>query len=227
MLKCGKHRGRTYEEVAALDRGYCAWVLNDGASSLAFRGFASFLRRAHGGVLKVGRHKGLFFDEAWERTGVLLLGRLPGVARGADESIRCFCSREGRRRGGGGFGGGRRGRHQPTLQAPLTRGDVNVAAVRARPGAWNFHVADGLLPLQTRQRRAERCAGGTSNPNPNPTLNPNSNPNPAPTPDSNPNPNPNQASRPAPPAPCPSRRSAWPRKPGWVKSVQPAAGCRK
>ena len=66
MLRLGKHRGRSYEEVAALDRGYCAWVLNDGASGLAFREFASFLRREHGGVLRVGRHKGLFFDEAWE-----------------------------------------------------------------------------------------------------------------------------------------------------------------
>ena len=66
MLRLGKHRGRSYEEVAALDRGYCAWVLRDGTSGLGFQGFASFLRREHGGVLRVGRHKGLFFDEAWE-----------------------------------------------------------------------------------------------------------------------------------------------------------------
>ena len=66
MMPCGKHRGRSYEEVAALDRGYCAWVLNNGANTLAFQGFANFLHRTHGGLLKVGRHKGMFFDEAWE-----------------------------------------------------------------------------------------------------------------------------------------------------------------
>ena len=65
MLKCGKHRGRSYEEVAALDRGYCAWVLSDGANGPSFRDFARFLRREHGGVLRVGQHKGKFFNDMW------------------------------------------------------------------------------------------------------------------------------------------------------------------
>ena len=67
MLTCGKHRGKSYAEVYARDRGYCAWVLSDGLSGSEFPGFASYLRSKHGGVLKVGRHKGLSFNEAWEK----------------------------------------------------------------------------------------------------------------------------------------------------------------
>ena len=67
MLTCGKHRGKSYAEVAARDRGYCAWVLSDGPSGSEFQGFANYLRRTHGGVLKVGRHKGMSFHEAWAK----------------------------------------------------------------------------------------------------------------------------------------------------------------
>ena len=67
MLTCGKHRGKSYAEVAAQDRGYCAWVLSDGPCGSEFQGFASYLRSKHGGVLKVGRHKGLSFNEAWAK----------------------------------------------------------------------------------------------------------------------------------------------------------------
>ena len=66
MLRLGKHRGRSYEEVSALDRGYCAWVLRDGTNGLGFREFARFLRREHGGILRVGRHKNLSLESPGE-----------------------------------------------------------------------------------------------------------------------------------------------------------------
>ena len=54
-------QGKQFVEVARDDRPYCAWVLADGGP--AFARFKSYLRRVHGGVLMVGKHKGLFFDE--------------------------------------------------------------------------------------------------------------------------------------------------------------------
>ena len=67
MLRCGKHKGKSFQEVASTDRRYCAWVLrlnssgNDVSPDLS--AFAEHLRREHGGVLPFGAHKGSFFDE--------------------------------------------------------------------------------------------------------------------------------------------------------------------
>ena len=67
MLLFGKHHGKSYEETANQDRGYCAWVLRqlrDGHLLLPnLREFAAYLQEEHGGVLQVGIHKGAFFDE--------------------------------------------------------------------------------------------------------------------------------------------------------------------
>ena len=67
MLRCGKHGGRLFEDVAAADRSYCAWVLREKADgkklSRDLKAFAKFLLEEHGGVLEVGKHRGRFFDE--------------------------------------------------------------------------------------------------------------------------------------------------------------------
>ena len=64
MLRRGKHRGKRFEDVAAIDRGYCAWVPREKA--LHLHSFYSYLIKAHGGILNVGKHKGRFFDELLE-----------------------------------------------------------------------------------------------------------------------------------------------------------------
>ncbi len=62
MLRCGKHKGLTFEDACA-DREYCAWVLRLSQPSPSLRRFANYLREHHGGVLEIGRHRGAFFDE--------------------------------------------------------------------------------------------------------------------------------------------------------------------
>ena len=64
MLRFWKHRGRKFEDVAAMDRGYCAWVLREKA--LPLHAFYRYLIEVRGGVLQVGKHKGRFFDEGLE-----------------------------------------------------------------------------------------------------------------------------------------------------------------
>ena len=67
MLRCGKHAGRSFADVAATDVGYCAWVLREKSDRKRFprdlKAFANYIEDAHGGVLVVGRHSGKFFDE--------------------------------------------------------------------------------------------------------------------------------------------------------------------
>ena len=64
MLRRGKHRGKRFEDVAAIDRGYCAWVLREKA--LPLHSFYRYLIKAHGGILNVGKQKGRYFDEVLE-----------------------------------------------------------------------------------------------------------------------------------------------------------------
>ena len=76
MLRRGKHRGRRFEDVAAIDRGYCAWVLRE--KVLPLHSFYRYLIKAHGGILNVGKHKGRFFDKVLEGGGgVLRVGAEP------------------------------------------------------------------------------------------------------------------------------------------------------
>ena len=64
MLRLGKHRGKRFEDVTVMDRGYCAWVLREKA--LPLHSFYRYLIKVHGGILNVGKHKGRFFDEVHE-----------------------------------------------------------------------------------------------------------------------------------------------------------------
>ena len=64
VLRLGKHRGRSFNEITRLDRPYCAWVLR--AKPESFQRFHTYLRKTHGGILQVGRHKGMFFSEVLE-----------------------------------------------------------------------------------------------------------------------------------------------------------------
>ncbi len=64
MLRCGKYKGKAFEEVAREDRLYCAWVLRlSEGGSRNLMAFAEYLKKEHGGVLPFGAHKGAFFDE--------------------------------------------------------------------------------------------------------------------------------------------------------------------
>ena len=67
ILRCGKHAGRHFSDVAATDVGYCAWALrenNEGRRlSRDLKAFANYIQDVHGGVLVVGRHSGRFFAD--------------------------------------------------------------------------------------------------------------------------------------------------------------------
>ena len=52
MLRLGKHRGQRYEEVAAADRGYCAWILREKALPQGFSSFYKYLINVHGGIMQ-------------------------------------------------------------------------------------------------------------------------------------------------------------------------------
>ena len=60
MLRLGKHRGQRYEEVAAADRDYCAWVLREKALPHGFSSFYKYLVSVHGGIMQVGKRNGAF-----------------------------------------------------------------------------------------------------------------------------------------------------------------------
>ena len=63
-LRQGKHRFATFQQVAANDRMYCAWVIHAPPRSLppTLAMFKQYLLGKHGGVVRVGKFKSLFFD---------------------------------------------------------------------------------------------------------------------------------------------------------------------
>mgnify|MGYP000140554136 CR=1 FL=1 len=65
MLRCGKHKGKTFEQVEA-DRTYCSWVMRLSQPSHDLRSFAEHLSRKHGGVVGFGVHRLKFYSEVWE-----------------------------------------------------------------------------------------------------------------------------------------------------------------
>lgn len=69
MLRCGKHAGRRFEDVAAADPWYCSWAVAEKANgkslSRDLKQFAAYIQRKHGGVVAVGKHRGgsnVFFE---------------------------------------------------------------------------------------------------------------------------------------------------------------------
>ena len=63
MLSGGKYAGRSFEEVAAFDHNYCAWVMREAALPRSLKPFKTHLASRYGGVMACGRHKGRFFSE--------------------------------------------------------------------------------------------------------------------------------------------------------------------
>ena len=62
LLLNGKYKSHTFSHAEA-DRGYCIWVLGSPLLPLSLRLFQLYLKQQHGGILRVGKHKGRFFDE--------------------------------------------------------------------------------------------------------------------------------------------------------------------
>ncbi len=71
MLRCGKHAGRRYQDVAATDKNYCAWVLRERSEGKRLprdlRGLANYIRQNFGGVVEIGKYKGFFFGDVLTR----------------------------------------------------------------------------------------------------------------------------------------------------------------
>ena len=63
----GKFIGETYEDVAQKDRQYAAWAIREqraaGRLPRSLARFVQYVSDVHGGVMSVGKHKGLYFDE--------------------------------------------------------------------------------------------------------------------------------------------------------------------
>ena len=62
VLRCGKHRGKSFEE-AAQDRGYCSWIFREQGLSKTLQKFRDYLVKEHAGIVTVGKHKQKFFKE--------------------------------------------------------------------------------------------------------------------------------------------------------------------
>ena len=64
FFKAGKHVGQSFERVAADDRRYGAWALREeregGQLSRNLAGFVKYIKARHGGVMTVGKHRGLY-----------------------------------------------------------------------------------------------------------------------------------------------------------------------
>ena len=69
MLRVWKNWGMQFCE-AAHDRGNCGWVLH--AHFQRFERCADFLKRTHGRLMPIGKHRGFFYDE--------IIAREPGYA---------------------------------------------------------------------------------------------------------------------------------------------------
>jgi hypothetical protein len=64
----GKHAGHSFQKIAAEDRRYSAWALrlereDGGKLSRNLAAFVKYVRALHGGVMSIGKHRGLYFNE--------------------------------------------------------------------------------------------------------------------------------------------------------------------
>ena len=65
FFKNGKYAGQSFEKIASDDRGYSAWALReerDGGGQLSrnLAGFVKYVKQRHGGVMTIGKHRGLY-----------------------------------------------------------------------------------------------------------------------------------------------------------------------
>ncbi len=65
LFKNGKYAGQSFEKIAADDRGYSASALReerDGGGQLSrnLAGFVKYVKQRHGGVMTIGKHRGLY-----------------------------------------------------------------------------------------------------------------------------------------------------------------------
>ena len=71
MLRCGKHKGSTFERVLTTDRKYCAWVVEAHRQKedlpRDLQKFAKHVEQNHGGVLRVGAHKMEFYKDVVDK----------------------------------------------------------------------------------------------------------------------------------------------------------------
>ena len=66
MLRSGKYRGCSYEQVKEKDKQYCAWLVSarhDHSLPRDLAKFARHIEEQHGGVMNVGAHKGSFYSD--------------------------------------------------------------------------------------------------------------------------------------------------------------------
>ena len=66
FFKYGKYIGQCFEKVAREDRSYSAWALREEQGSHLSRNLANFVKyvkEKHGGVVRAGKHRGVYFNE--------------------------------------------------------------------------------------------------------------------------------------------------------------------
>ena len=92
-LRVGKHKGKTYSSVADSDRSYCSWVLRIGPSSSSSNldKFATWLKKNHGGILPVGRHKNKFYTEIIEQDAEYCAWAAQLEKCGEPQGLRSLC----------------------------------------------------------------------------------------------------------------------------------------
>ena len=64
FVKNGKYAGKPFERVVRDDRRYSAWALREEREgsqlSRNLAGFVKYVKQRHGGVMTVGKHRGLY-----------------------------------------------------------------------------------------------------------------------------------------------------------------------
>lgn len=67
LILNGKYRDKPFSYVEYADVDYCAWVLRCPQTSLplSLHLFQCYLRQKHGGIIRVGKHKGCYFDDLY------------------------------------------------------------------------------------------------------------------------------------------------------------------
>ena len=66
MIRTGKYKGLTFEEVKERDKRYCGWLLEADSLPRDLQKFAASIEREHGGLLRVGKHRGEWYNDVWK-----------------------------------------------------------------------------------------------------------------------------------------------------------------